>query len=265
MSLRGLQLLVISAAAALFLKTAFILPAQPERAPASHVSVSAWAEPRVTKASWSVPGTTFVASTILGLLMGRLSRRTAMKAATQTGQVKLKLNGGKATPAPPVGPAIGGLGLNIAMFVKEYNALTADKVGSVCPCIVKAFADKTFTIEIKTPPTADLLHKAIGRTGGSGRPGTDIVGSISLEKLEEIAKIKLADLNVEDVPRAMKIVAGTARASGIKIDGYEEWLKTIFPVPLTILDRYGRFKKGIPAPWGDAPPLKEAPVPAGEA
>jgi len=174
-------------------------------------------------------------------------------------QVKIaKIMGGKATPAPPIGPAVGGFGVNIAMFVKEYNALTSDKVGQVCPCVVHVMADKSFTIELKTTPTATLLHKAVNQEKGSGKAGTEIIGSISIEQLEEIAKIKLPDLNVEDIGRAMKIVHGTAVASGIKVDGYEEWVKTTVPRPKTILDRYGSAIKNLPAPWGEGPPLEGA-------
>lgn len=173
--------------------------------------------------------------------------------------VKLaKIMGGKATPAPPVGPAVGAYGLNIAMFVKEYNALTSDKVGELCPCVVHIMSDKSFTIELKTTPTATLLHKAVNKEKGSGEAGKEIIGSISIEKLEEIAKIKLPDLNIEDIGRAMKIVHGTAVASGIKVDGYEEWLETTVPRPKTILDRYGSKLKNLPAPWGEGPPLEDA-------
>lgn len=178
-----------------------------------------------------------------------------MRAVTEIAQVKLLITGGKATPAPPVGPAIGSYGLNIGKFVKEYNAMTSDKVGEVCPCIVHIFSDKSFSIELKTPPTAALLHKAVGKDRGSGRAGTDIIGTIDVAKLEEIARTKLPDLNVEDIGRAMKIVHGTAVASGVKVEGYEEWLKTTVPKPRSILSRYGKGLTKLPAPWGKGPPL----------
>jgi len=181
--------------------------------------------------------------------------RTRMHAVSEIGQIKLNLIGGKATPAPPVGPAIGSYGLNIAMFVKEYNALTSDKVGQGCPCIVHVMSDKSFSIELRTPQTAKLLHKAAGVEKGAGLVGQEICGTITIEQLEEIARIKLPDLNIEDVGRAMKQVHGTARATGIKVEGYEEWLKTAVPKPKFILDRYGSKMKTLPAPWGEGPPL----------
>jgi len=196
------------------------------------------------------------AALALGVSVGRQERTrsaTSVRAVTEVAQVKLsKITGGKATPAPPVGPAIGAFGLNIAMFVKEYNALTADKVGQTCPCIVHVMSDKSFKIELKTPLTAALLHKAVNAQKGSGKAGTDIIGSITIEKLEEIAKLKLPDLNCEDITRAMKIVHGTAVASGIKVEGYEEWMETAVPKPKTIMDRYGPGVAKLPAPWGEA-------------
>ncbi|CAK9001619.1 unnamed protein product [Durusdinium trenchii] len=203
-----------------------------------------------------------VAAIGMALAIGVVSRRhqrltTAARAVTEVAQVKLsKIIGGKATPAPPVGPAIGAFGLNIAFFVKEYNALTADKVGEACPCIVHVMSDKSFKIELKTPLTATLLHKAVGASKGSGKAGKDMIGTISIEKLEEIAKIKLADLNCEDISRAMKIVHGTAVASGIKVEGYEKWLKKSVPKPKSIMDRYGPGVSRLPAPWGEGPRLK---------
>lgn len=178
-----------------------------------------------------------------------------MRAVAEIAQIKLNLMGGKATPAPPVGPAIGSYGLNIAMFVKEYNALTSDKVGEGCPCVVHVMSDKSFSIELKTPPTASLLFQAAGCEKGAGKVSQEIVGTITVEQLEEIAKIKLPDLNIEDVGRAMKAVHGTAKAAGIKVEGYEEWLKTAVPKPRFLLDRYGTSMSTLPAPWGEGPPL----------
>jgi len=185
-------------------------------------------------------------------------RLEGLRAVTEIGQVKLTLTGGKATPAPPVGPAVGAFGLNIAMFVKEFNAITSDKVGETCVCLLHVMSDKSFTIELKTPPTAALLHKAVGKTKGSGKAGTDIIGSIDIDKLREIAEIKLPDLNVQDITRAMKIIHGTAVASGVNVEGYDEWLKTAVPKPKSILDRYGPSLDNLPAPWGNGPPLDNA-------
>jgi large subunit ribosomal protein L11 len=225
------------------------------------------AAPRVQQPRLSVAAVG-VATAMVGLAASRLTGnsvamrrpRTSMRALQEIGSVKLNLVGGKATPAPPVGPALGQFGVNIAMFVKEYNAMTADKVGQVCPVVLHVFNDKSFSLELKTPPTAELLHKAVGAKGGSGKAGTMIIGTINIDKLREIAEIKLPDLNCEDVERAMKIVHGTAVASGIDVEGYDAWLKTIFPPPATILDRYGPKKAGLPAPWGEGKPLADAPV-----
>jgi large subunit ribosomal protein L11 len=183
-------------------------------------------------------------------------RLEGLRAVSEIGQVKLTLTGGKATPAPPVGPAVGAFGLNIAMFVKEFNAITSDKVGETCVCLLHVMSDKSFTIELKTPPTAALLHKAVGKTKGSGKAGTDIIGSIDIDKLKEITEIKLPDLNVQDITRAMKIVHGTAVASGVNVEGYDEWLETAVPKPKSILDRYGSSLDNLPAPWGNGPPLE---------
>jgi len=185
------------------------------------------------------------------------SGATALRALSTLGQVKLNLVAGKATPAPPVGPALGSFGANIAFFVKEYNALTASRAGEVIPVIVTVYSDRSFSLELKTPPTAELLHKAVGKDRGSGKAGKDIIGTIDIDKLREIATIKLPDLNVDDIDRAMKSVHGTAVASGVEVEGYEEWLKTAVPKPQGILERYGRKIAAAPAPWGEMPPLDE--------
>lgn len=174
-----------------------------------------------------------------------------MRALTEVGQVKLNLPAGKATPAPPVGPALGQFGANIAFFVKEYNALTADKIGNIVPVVVHVMSDRSFTLELKTPPTAALLHKACGQEKGSGKAGIDIIGTISIDQLREIAELKLSDLNCADVTRAMKIIHGTAVASGVEVEGYSEWLETIFPKPETILSRYGPGKANLPEPFNE--------------
>ncbi len=134
-----------------------------------------------------------------------------------TGVVKLQLPAGKATPAPPVGPALGGFGINIMAFVKEYNEKTASQAGSVIPVEITIYSDRSFTIALKTPPAADLLRKAAGVDKGSGAPNRNKVGSISREQLRKLAEQKMTDLNAIDIEGAEKILAGTARSMGITI------------------------------------------------
>ena len=131
--------------------------------------------------------------------------------------IKLALPAGRATPAPPVGPALGQHGLNIMSFCKEYNARTADKGDLIIPVEISAFEDRSFTFILKTPPASVLLAKAANVKKGSAEPNKINVGSIKREQLEEIAKIKLPDLNVIDISSAIKIVEGTARNMGISI------------------------------------------------
>ena len=131
--------------------------------------------------------------------------------------VKLALTSGKATPAPPVGPALGQHGVNIVMFCKEYNARTADKVGLVIPAEISINEDRSFTFILKTPPASVLLAKAAGLSKGSGKPNQDKVGSITQTQLEEIAQTKIPDLNTSNVEKAAKIIAGTAQNMGILI------------------------------------------------
>ncbi len=132
--------------------------------------------------------------------------------------VKLQLNAGKATPAPPVGPALGQHGINIMGFVKEYNEKTAAQVGSVVPAEVSIFSDRSFSVRILTPPASDLLRKAAGVDKGSGVPNRTFVGkAITRQQLRDIAQAKMPDLNALDIEAAEKIIAGTARSMGIKI------------------------------------------------
>nr|YP_009244179.1 ribosomal protein L11 [Gelidium elegans]AMK96421.1 ribosomal protein L11 [Gelidium elegans] len=133
------------------------------------------------------------------------------------GIVKLALTAGKATPAPPVGPALGQYGANIVMFCKDYNAKTADKVGLVIPVEISIYEDRSFTFILKTPPASVLIAKAAGVQKGSSQPNSQEVGSISLKQLQEIAETKLQDLNTNDVQKAMSIVSGTANSMGIKV------------------------------------------------
>jgi len=133
--------------------------------------------------------------------------------------VKLQIGAGKANPAPPVGPALGQHGLNIQEFCTKFNDATKDKMGDIIPAEITIYEDRSFTFVLKTPPASDLLRKAAGVQKGAGNPLKDKVGKISESKLREIAERKMADLNANDVDGAMKIIAGTARSMGIKIEG----------------------------------------------
>ena len=132
--------------------------------------------------------------------------------------VKLQIQAGKATPAPPVGPALGQHGVNIMGFCKEYNERTKSLEGSIVPVEITIFEDRTFTFITKTPPASDLLKKALNIEKGSGATPTTTVGKIPREKLKEIAKIKQKDLNANDLEGAARIIEGTARSMGIKVE-----------------------------------------------
>ena len=136
-----------------------------------------------------------------------------------TGFIKLQLPAGAATPAPPVGPALGQHGVNIMQFVKSYNEQTAAQSGQVIPVEITVYQDRSFTFILKTPPAADLLKKAAGIPKGSGNPLKTKVGSVTEAKLRELAELKLKDLNARDLEGAVKILAGTARSMGIEIKG----------------------------------------------
>ncbi len=131
--------------------------------------------------------------------------------------VKLQLEAGKATPAPPVGPALGQHGINIMGFVKEYNEKTASMAGSVVPAEVSIFSDRSFTVRTLTPPAADMLRKAVSVPKGASTPGRATVGTVTQSQLREIAQVKMPDLNARDMDGAVKIIAGTARSMGIKV------------------------------------------------
>jgi len=133
------------------------------------------------------------------------------------GVVKLAINAGKATPAPPVGPALGGYGINMMEFIKGYNEKTAGMIGSIVPVVITIYEDRSFTFITKTPPASDLLKKAAGVPSGSGTPNKTKVAKISEEKLREIATTKMPDLNANDLDAAKQQVVGTARAMGIDI------------------------------------------------
>jgi large subunit ribosomal protein L11 len=133
--------------------------------------------------------------------------------------VKLQIPAGKATPAPPVGPALGPHGINIMAFCKEYNARTASQAGSIIPVELTIFADGTFSFITKTPPVADLLRKAVGVDKGSAEPNRVKVGKITKQQLREIAETKMKDLNAIDIEGAEKQIIGTARSMGIEVEG----------------------------------------------
>lgn len=135
-----------------------------------------------------------------------------------TAIVKLALNAGKATPAPPLGPALGQHGVNIIMFCKDYNAKTSDKQGLVIPVEITIYEDRSFTFILKTPPTSVLLKKAVKIDKGSGEPNKKVAGTITQTQIQEIAEIKLTDLNTKNINAAVKIVAGTAKNMGINIE-----------------------------------------------
>lgn len=133
--------------------------------------------------------------------------------------LKLQLPAGAATPAPPVGPALGQHGINIMGFVKEYNARTANQAGTIIPAEITVYEDTSFTFVTKTPPAAELIRKALGVTKGSGRALHEKVGKVSRSAVREIAETKQKDLNAADVDAAMKIIEGTARSMGVDIEG----------------------------------------------
>lgn len=133
--------------------------------------------------------------------------------------IKLQIQAGKANPAPPVGPALGQHGLNIQEFCTKFNDQTKDKMGDIIPAEITIFEDRTFSFVLKTPPASDLLRKAAGIQKGSGSPLKEKVGKITEAQLREIAEKKMPDINANDVSAAMKIIGGTARSMGIKIEG----------------------------------------------
>ena len=132
--------------------------------------------------------------------------------------VKVALNAGAATPAPPVGTALGPHGVNIMEFCKAYNAQTQDKAGTVIPVEITVFEDRSFTFVLKTPPAAVLIRQAAGLAKGSGNPRKEKVGKISPDQLRQIAEVKMPDLNANDIDAAMNILAGTARSMGVVVE-----------------------------------------------
>ena len=133
------------------------------------------------------------------------------------GYIKLQIPGGQATPAPPVGPALGQHGVNIVQFTKEFNARTADKGDLIIPVVITVYADRSFSFITKTPPAAVLLKKAAGLQKASGVPNKEMVGSVTKDQIKEIAELKMPDLNAASLEAAMSMIAGTARSMGITV------------------------------------------------
>ena len=141
----------------------------------------------------------------------------APKKKKVTGLIKLQIAAGAATPAPPVGPALGQHGVNIVEFTKAYNAATESQRGSIVPVEITVYEDRSFTFVLKTPPASEMIKKAAGVAKGSGTPNTAKVGSITMDQVREIAQAKMVDLNANDNDAASKIVPGTARSVGITV------------------------------------------------
>jgi large subunit ribosomal protein L11 len=144
------------------------------------------------------------------------------------GQIKLQVKAGQANPSPPVGPALGQRGINIMMFVKEFNARTADiEPGTPTPVIITYYQDKSFSLELKTAPASYLLKKAAGlkpvgkrnRAKGSSRPGRDVAGKVTVAQIRQIAEAKMKDLNANSIEAAMQIILGSAKSAGIAVEG----------------------------------------------
>lgn len=133
------------------------------------------------------------------------------------GLIKLQITAGQATAAPPIGPALGQRGVNIAMFVKEFNARTQKQAGTILPTVITVFSDKSFTFITKTPPAAVLLKQAAKLESGSKTPGKTVVGSVTEQQVEEIAKTKLPDLNCYDIETAKRLIKGSARSMGLEV------------------------------------------------
>jgi large subunit ribosomal protein L11 len=141
------------------------------------------------------------------------------KAKKVAAVIKLQIQAGAATPAPPVGPALGQHGVNIMEFVKQYNAATESQRGNVIPVEISVFEDRSFTFELKTPPAARLLLKAAGVEKGSGEPHIKKVATVTMDQVRQIAQTKMRDLNAGNLDQAAKIIAGTARSMGITVKG----------------------------------------------
>ena len=138
------------------------------------------------------------------------------------GEIRLQIAAGAANPAPPVGPALGQAGVNIMEFCKQFNAATQADTGMVIPVVITVYADRSFTFITKSPPAAVLLKKAAGLASGANDPGREIVGQVTRPQLEEIGRMKMADLNARDMDAAVNIIAGTARSMGIEVVNEEK-------------------------------------------
>ena len=172
------------------------------------------------------------------------------------GFIKLQIPGGNATPAPPVGPALGANGVNIMQFCQQFNAQTQDKAGVITPVEITVYEDKTFSFVLKTPPAAFLIKQALGLESGSGEPHINKVGELTQDQLREIAEIKMPDLNANDIEAAMKVVAGTARSMGVRIEGIAD---------TGVYDK-GRKKKDAPQNAPLRPPVRHiSPQPVAKA
>jgi len=134
-------------------------------------------------------------------------------------QIKLHVPAGQANPAPPVGPALGQHGVNIMQFCKQFNDKTKGKEGLILPAVISVYEDKSFTFIIKSPPTSILIKRAANLAKASGNAGKEIIGKITLKQVEEVAKLKLADLNTSNMEEAIKVIKGTARSMGIAVEG----------------------------------------------
>ena len=134
-----------------------------------------------------------------------------------TGTIKLQCPGGQATPAPPVGPALGQHGVNIGAFVKEFNDKTREQAGLIIPCVITVYADRTFSMVLKSPPASVLLKKAAGLASAANNPGSETAGTVTKAQVQEIAEMKQQDLNAASPEAAARIIEGTARSCGIKV------------------------------------------------
>jgi len=132
--------------------------------------------------------------------------------------IKLQIEAGKATPAPPVGTALGPAGVNIGEFVKQFNDRTRPMMGTIVPVLMNVYSDRSFDFIVKKPPASRLILKAIGQEKGSGKPHSSKVGKLSMSQLEDIAKEKMEDLNASDLEQAKKVIAGTARSMGVDVE-----------------------------------------------
>jgi len=134
------------------------------------------------------------------------------------GQIKLQIPAGQATPSPPVGPALGQHGVNIMEFCKAFNSKTQGQEGSIIPVVIEVYKDKSFSFITKSPPASAMLKQAAGIAKGSSNPSKESVGSVTQEQVREIAKVKMEDLNAEDIEAAMRIIAGSAKSMGLKVE-----------------------------------------------